>query len=391
MNNSRRANSCCRLGMGWIALISLSTNIYAILMFHRMEAAGQNVNLRFAPGGESETRHRDGKAPPSRNRSATIDKQQRDDGGGAPQGRKNTLRKNRQTPREETPSPWPKPDGWEKYGFYKTRHHFKCKVHAHDQTKPLPSLEDWKLIRDTYKEFVDNIATTFDEPVPPTMGYTLGKEGPAPFYAALSDGRGRGLFASRDIKKGELVHDGNQSDFSFPDGMAWRRFIFSLPRKKACDVIDWSWTQQTEKNGKYKIFSAMNISVLLNGGDETVYNLNPTSKTSSKMYATRDINKDEELLTDYDIYDTVWDEVGLGSADDEDKDDGGDDNDEDDYDDDDDQQSLRSGDQDMQQHDDSGEAPQETNAIRQNQRKSRSEDQDHMQHRDDGGGRSAQG
>ena len=29
------------------------------------------------------------------------------------------------------------------------------------------------------------------------------------------------------------------------------------------------------------------------------------------MVAIRDIQKDEELLMDYETYDTVWDEVGL--------------------------------------------------------------------------------
>ena len=76
-----------------------------------------------------------------------------------------------------------------------------------------------------------------------------GNGNPPPYYAGHGD-RGRGLFASRDIKKGELVHDGNKSDIQFPsddDGLAWRRLVFNLPRNKACDVIDWSWTAQTEK------------------------------------------------------------------------------------------------------------------------------------------------
>jgi len=73
-------------------------------------------------------------------------------------------------------------------------------------------------------------------------------------------------------------------------------------------MIDWSWTQKLEKNGQYKIFSAMNISILMNGG---VPNISPRNDFSSKMVAIRDIQKDEELLMDYETYDTVWDEVGL--------------------------------------------------------------------------------
>ncbi|KAL7529868.1 hypothetical protein ACHAXR_006105 [Thalassiosira sp. AJA248-18] len=215
---------------------------------------------------------------------------------------------------DSSPYPGPRfiPNGWEEMGFHSIRQHYRCRAHAHDQTKPLPSLEDWQFLRDMYKKIVDENANFEDDPVPPTEGYTFGEGGPPPFYAKHStEGRGRGLFASRDIKKGELVHDGNQSDFTFPNAMAWRRFIFALKRKKACDVIDWTWTQQTEENGPYKIFSAMNISILLNGGDESDSNIMPPTDTSSKMYATKDIRKDEELLSDYYIYDTVWDQVGL--------------------------------------------------------------------------------
>ncbi|KAL7527309.1 hypothetical protein ACHAXR_003651 [Thalassiosira sp. AJA248-18] len=175
--------------------------------------------------------------------------------------------------------------------------------------QPLPELQDWKLFQSKFREIVDKTAS-FDDPVPPTMGYTLGDDGPPPFYAGHSaEGRGRGLFASRDIKKGELTHDGTSSDIMFPDAMSWRRYIFSLPRDRACDMIEWPWTQQTE-DGTFRIFSAINISVLFNGSSEAA-NINPTSSPSSKFYATRDIKRGEELLYDYRIYDTVWHKVGL--------------------------------------------------------------------------------
>ena len=143
-----------------------------------------------------------------------------------------------------------------------------------------------------------------------------GNGNPPPYYAGHGE-RGRGLFASRDIKKGELVHDGSKSDIQFPsddDGLAWRRLVFNLPRNKACDVIDWSWTAQTEKGGKYKLFSAVDISVLCNGGNDDTINVNPLSEFTSEMYATRDIKKGEELLMDYDTYESVWEDVGLGGV-----------------------------------------------------------------------------
>lgn len=206
---------------------------------------------------------------------------------------------------------WPKPNNWESLRFGDIRHHFKCKVYAHDQTKPLPTIEDWTMFQSKYKDNVDKTAK-FEDPVLPTMGYTIGDGGPPPFYAKHSlDGRGRGLFASRNIKKGELVHDGTTSDVLFPDAMTWRHFIFSLPRNKACDMIDWTWTQKTEEDGAFKIFSAINISILFNSGGSTSSNVNPRSSTSSKFYATREVAMGEELLCTYGLYDTVWRKVGL--------------------------------------------------------------------------------
>lgn len=204
----------------------------------------------------------------------------------------------------------PKPNGWEKFGFHDVREHFDCDEYSHDLVKPLLTLEDWEYLKNRYIEIVDKHAI-FDDPVPPTEGYTFDENGPPPYYASHGE-RGRGLFASRDIKVGEFIHDGDKSDLEFPGGEAWRLFVLSLPRHRACDVIDWSWTQKKTRDGKYKLFAAMNISILLNGADWThEVNVKPLSNISSRFYALRDIKKGEELLTDYDVYDTVWEEVGL--------------------------------------------------------------------------------
>lgn len=204
----------------------------------------------------------------------------------------------------------PSPDGWESYSRYQIRKHFRCE--AEDRTRSLLRMEDWQILRDKYKEQVDENAK-FDDPVLPMDGYTLhigNKIGPVPYYAKHSPGKGRGVFASRDIKEGELTQDGAQSDVLFPDGMSWRRYAFSLPRERACDLIDWSWTQQLEEGGKYRLLSAINISIFHNG-DSKKANIKPRSPSSQQFYATRDIKEGEELLYDYHIYHTTWSEVGL--------------------------------------------------------------------------------
>jgi hypothetical protein len=200
-----------------------------------------------------------------------------------------------------------RPDDWVKWSFHDVHSEFECSKHAHDQKKPLPDLKFWEFYRDIYKQVV-NSEIEFD-PVPPTEGYTMNnKGGKQPYYAKISPGKGRGLFASRDIKEGELVHDGNVSDIEM-SANEWRSMVFSLPRKMACDLSEWTWTQQTKKGGPYKIFTAFNISILMNDSENP--NTQPKSTYSSRMYALRDIKKDEEILTDYTIYPTKWDKVGL--------------------------------------------------------------------------------
>ena len=61
-----------------------------------------------------------------------------------------------------------RPDDWETWGFHDVHSTFKCSDHAHDQNKPMPTMEYWDLYRGTYKRVVDN-DIEFDS-VPPTEG-----------------------------------------------------------------------------------------------------------------------------------------------------------------------------------------------------------------------------
>lgn len=83
----------------------------------------------------------------------------------------------------------------------------------------------------------------------------------------------------------------------------------------ACSLVDWTWTQSTTKeeyeNGELKLFTAPNISVLLNGSRGEEVNINLKTGYSSKFYALRDIKKVEELVMDYDVHATDWKAIGL--------------------------------------------------------------------------------
>lgn len=199
------------------------------------------------------------------------------------------------------------PQGWQTFGYLQIRNHFKCDLDDRVFKFKLPSMKEWQMILDAYNKEVDS-SYKFDKIVPPTEGYLFDEigarhnEGAPPFRAgSKKKGTHRGLFATWDIRKGQVIHDGFGSDVVFPDAMAYRRFIFALPQTEACDVIDWTWTQRLEKDGPMKIMLAINISAMLRTGlttDSEQANVMPESSTSQVYYATRDITSGEEILTD---------------------------------------------------------------------------------------------
>ena len=98
------------------------------------------------------------------------------------------------------------PNNWENFTKLDTKKWFGCGKKSHIDVRALYTLEDWQLLQDKIKQHVDSSAN-FEDVIPPTQGYTLGNNKPTPFYAKLSDGKGRGLFATRDIKKGGMLYD----------------------------------------------------------------------------------------------------------------------------------------------------------------------------------------
>lgn len=213
---------------------------------------------------------------------------------------------------------WDFPSGWKEYTYIQIRDHFHCPERSRDNNKPLPTLDEWQLMRDTYTRIVDISKTWDDDAVPPTLGYSLEPDIPVPppFYPKLTRDKGRGLFASRDIKKGEVVHVGERNDVVFPDSTKWKEYVFSLPPPLACDAAEWCWMQRLKKDGPYKMICSLNISSLINSGGVEfgpgrMPNAMPRTELSGVFDATRHIRKGDEILTDYDAYYTNWGLIGL--------------------------------------------------------------------------------
>ena len=66
-----------------------------------------------------------------------------------------------------------------------------------------------------------------------------------PFKAGQTkDGKGRGVFATRDIKKGEMTYGGTKSYIFFTTGHDYRRFLDALDDETACDLMKFTWPQK---------------------------------------------------------------------------------------------------------------------------------------------------
>lgn len=125
-----------------------------------------------------------------------------------------------------------------------------------------------------------------------------------PFKAGQTkDGKGRGVFATRDIKKGELTYGGTKNYIFFNSGHDYRRFLDALDDEAACDIMKFTWPQWgIGRKGEAVIMGAMDDNAFMNDGGPERANTGCLHGKNCGMfdeYALRDIKEGEELLCDY--------------------------------------------------------------------------------------------
>ena len=128
-----------------------------------------------------------------------------------------------------------------------------------------------------------------------------------PFKAGQTkDGKGRGIFATRDIKKGELTYGGSKHYIFFTSGHDYRKFLDVFDDETACDIMKFTWPQdQVGPNGEAVIWGPMDDNALQNdGGAERANTGCPPGKNCGIFdeYALRDIKRGEEILCDYEQF-----------------------------------------------------------------------------------------
>ena len=116
----------------------------------------------------------------------------------------------------------------------------KCDVQDDGEERPIYTQEDWERLRRIYR---DQGGTAVEYPEDEVVSVA-----PPGFVAPMiakqtSDGKGRGIFATRDIAKGSMTYGGKENYAFFSTGEAFRRFIGALSDSEACDVMMWAWPQ----------------------------------------------------------------------------------------------------------------------------------------------------
>ncbi|EJK62183.1 hypothetical protein THAOC_17214 [Thalassiosira oceanica] len=175
----------------------------------------------------------------------------------------------------------------------------KCNARDGDE-RPLYTDEDWERLRRLYREAGVGATVEFPE------GASAAPPGFVPPMVAgqTADGKGRGVFATRDIAKGEMTYGGMDNYAYFSTGEAYRTFIGALSDAEACDVMMWSWTQNNAPRNGRKGQQVANTGCP-----------DPAGKKCSWFdeYALIDIREGDEFLCDYAEFAELdlWEEFGL--------------------------------------------------------------------------------
>uniref|UniRef100_A0A7R9ZPW9 SET domain-containing protein n=1 Tax=Craspedostauros australis TaxID=1486917 RepID=A0A7R9ZPW9_9STRA len=136
---------------------------------------------------------------------------------------------------------------------------------------------------------------------------------------------GRGVFARQFIKKGTKVADDRYTAV-FRTGDQYRDFLLNIPPQLACDVLVWAYATKNPSVGNCDLDEN---SLLNTAGRNAAVNvrerkfLSIDSKADSddsdsddvalELYATKDIQKGEQLIMNYGDFDclTCWDDIGF--------------------------------------------------------------------------------
>ena len=193
----------------------------------------------------------------------------------------------------------------------KLRDYWDCDEVFSQETRPLYTQQDWTYLRDFYRR----------EGTKVKIAQGFNRNGFIPlFHAGLTtNGKERGIFATRDIKAGEMVYGGKYNYAFFKDGASYRKFLNSMPNHMACDVMQWAWIQSLVNDvyDKLIVLKLDESSFTNQGSGKKDNNIGCPKGMNCKTnpfddFALHDLKKGEELLKSYGSFaENLWHEFGL--------------------------------------------------------------------------------
>jgi hypothetical protein len=110
--------------------------------------------------------------------------------------------------------------------------YFECdKIFGNANIRPILSASEWMTMRRTYHEMVGPNKSSIAPLSATEDGFHV------PIEVKEAPGKGRGVFATTNIKQGTLVHNATRQSALFHNGISFRRYLALLPNNLACEVL----------------------------------------------------------------------------------------------------------------------------------------------------------
>eukprot|EP00978_Attheya_sp_CCMP212_P043121 scaffold275695_cov50-Attheya_sp.AAC.1 len=107
--------------------------------------------------------------------------------------------------------------------------------------------------------------------------------------------KGRGLFLTENVKKGQIVWDKSQHA-KFAKEIYFHRFLSSIPHDLACDVLQWAYIVEDPEYGPVCAFELDDGTYMNNGGVDASFDF-----SEDGVVALRDVDAGEEIVVNYDV------------------------------------------------------------------------------------------
>jgi len=117
---------------------------------------------------------------------------------------------------------------------------FECE-NIFSKPRPVHSDATWLQLRNAYKKVVGSSNSTVDLHSSKS-GFNV------KIKAEQAEGKGRGVYITEPVKKGQLVWTATKQSARFKDGSSYKEFLFTIPVDLACDVMQWAYVQSFGKD-----------------------------------------------------------------------------------------------------------------------------------------------